>query len=148
MAFIRFYKRTKAIEYKSRHLQDGDCIICAGAWTAMYYPATGEWFDIYNKAAPGSEAFEAVGLKVENISFKEYLSYTGRPGFKRAINCFLKRLIFNVADQKPLEEYEEKEYTDTDDFFLEGPGGGLGDLRPPVIFGGIVTGETEDGFKD
>ena len=145
MGFISFYKRVKATDYESRYLQDGDCIICAGAWTAMHYPATGEWFDIFNRAAPGPEAFQAIGLKVYKITFKEYLSYTGSDGFKRAINCVFKRMFFNVLDKKPLEEYEDKEYTDTDEFFLEGPGGGIiDDLRPPVVFGGITTGD-EDG---
>ena len=145
MIGLKLYRRGRAYDFDPRYLQDTDCVICAGRWTAMYYPSTGEWFDIYNRAAPGAEAFGRPGLGVKEIGLREYLAVAGGPGLRRAINCLFGRRLFKFEEPKVLEDKPEREYTDTDEFFLEGPGGGLGDLRPPVIFGGIVTGDTEDG---
>lgn len=145
MIGCKFYKRTLTPSFgPTGYLQDGVCLICSGRWTVLYYPTCGEWFDIYNKAPTGPEAFLGPGLKVESISFRKYVSITGAVGFKRAVNCFFGRHMFSVKETNIIvPAKEEPEYDNTDDFFDDAPEG-FRDLKPPVIFGGIITGD-EDG---
>lgn len=140
MIGVKFYVRAPRHPIKgSPFVQNLPSVICIGRWISIYYPAIDEWFDIIG-VKPEMKALEMGFMEIKQVSLRTYLKMTGKPGAKRAVNSLLGRHLFNMTPQGEIEEGADREYTNTDDFFAEGPGG-LGDLKPPVIFGGIVTGD-------
>lgn len=140
MIGIKFFFRTPKLKFPPNpFLQSQPSILALGRWVSIYYPLIDEWFDIIGPP-PDEAALVKEHMDMKQISFRMYRKMTGGTGVKRAINCFMGRRLFSVYGEKTLEEKVDKEYTNTDDFFSEGPGGHE-DLMPPVIFSGLVKGD-------
>lgn len=142
MAGVKFLKRVAEPGVPRMWTQDFDCYICVGKWTAIHYDKPKEWYDIRD-TADYKEAFSRLNMLVKTVSMCEFLKNTGWDGFKRMINCLVGRFVFKDKENKVkvVEDIRDKEYTNTDDFFADGPGEDLSGLMPPVIFGGVVKGD-------
>jgi len=144
MAGVKFLKRVSEPGVPRVWTQDFDCYICVGKWTAIHYESPEEWYDIRD-TADYKQAFGRLNMLVKSVSAREFLKNTGWEGFKKAVNCFFGRAIFKFEDnqKKVVEDTEDKEYTNTDDFFADGPGEDLSGLMPPAIFDGAVKGDKD-----
>ena len=137
---VKMDKEVDLTGLKDEFVQNQPSVICLGRWVSIYYPAIDEWFDIVGPP-PTTEALTMGYMRVDPMPLQQYLKVTGKEGFKRALNCLWGRYIFKRY-KPPVEEKEDRTYSNTDDFFSEGPGGHE-DLIPPIVIGGMITGEQD-----
>ena len=105
-------------------LQDRECIIAAGRYILFHYPRTGEFSQIDEKinTYPG----------VVEMTMNEYI---GRMGFFKGWWLTIKNFL-GISHCRP-PSYEPEERAETYEDFFDGTNTYEGDIRPPVIVGGI-----------
>ena len=105
-------------------LQDQECIIAAGRYILFHYPKTGEVSQIDAKINTYPGAAE--------ITTSEY---RGRRGVLKGWSLIIKNFLGISHCRGPI--YEPGERAETYEDFFDGTNTYEGDIRPPVIVGGI-----------